>query len=120
MALAVRGNVRAGDESDAENSALDELRARIDALEQQGVSPDAIRQGLSQGQSLNDIAQANGVDPSSVDAAVKSALQQKLPNASDDQLQQITDRITNQQRTPPVDPNAEVMSASSFPQIIQA
>jgi hypothetical protein len=85
-----------------------------------GMSPDALRQELSQGKSINDVATEHGVDPSAVDAAVKSALQQKLPNASDDELQNITNRITSHQRTPPVDPNAEVMSAMNFPQNIQA
>jgi hypothetical protein len=93
------------------------VKAAADAM---GMTPDALRQELKQGKSINDVATEHGVDPNAVDAAVKSALQQKMPNATDDELTNITNRITSQQRTPPVDPNAEVMSAMNFPQNIQA
>jgi hypothetical protein len=85
-----------------------------------GMDPGDLRKEMSTGKSISDIAQERGVDPQKVSAAIKGSLSQSMPNASDDELQKVADRISHGKRTPQVDPNAELASAQSFAPTIQA
>jgi hypothetical protein len=91
--------------------------AAADAL---GMSPDALRSQLQSGKSIADVANDRGLDVNGVESAIKTELQNRLPDASTDQLQAVADRIVNQQRQPAaIDPNAETLSAAQLNPLIR-
>ena len=63
-----------------------------------GLSPSALQQQLQSGQSLTQIAQAQGVSQQTLVQSISSALQQNGSTAPASQLQQIATNIAN--RTP--------------------